>query len=152
MEYGSPKGMDLSVFSRAQLDVVTRRLNEQPRKTLSYETPAERFHQTVAKTGWVIEVEARTQGAPVLQGQSRRPCVSACVTWLSSVRVSPNFDAGVTAGDRCQARHVGERRPKVMDVSGTILRSSRFTRAPMRKEQGSLTIGHNPFTVCDRGA
>jgi IS30 family transposase len=43
-----PKGTDLSVYSRAKLNVVARQLNERPGKTLDYETPAQRFAQCVA--------------------------------------------------------------------------------------------------------
>ena len=43
-----PKGIDLSAYSQTKLNAVARRLNERPRKTLNYETPAERFHQAVA--------------------------------------------------------------------------------------------------------
>jgi IS30 family transposase len=46
-----PKGTDLSAYSQAKLNAVARRLNERPRKTLNYETPAKRFHQSVASTG-----------------------------------------------------------------------------------------------------
>ena len=47
----SPKGVDISEYSQAKLNAVSRRLNERPRNTLNYETPAEIFSQAVASTG-----------------------------------------------------------------------------------------------------
>lgn len=46
-----PKGIDQSPYSQAKLNAIARKLNERPRKTLNYETPAQRYYKTVASTG-----------------------------------------------------------------------------------------------------
>lgn len=46
-----PKGLDLSTLSQAKLSAIARQLNERPRKTLNYQTPAETFADSVATTG-----------------------------------------------------------------------------------------------------
>lgn len=46
-----PKGTDLSVYSQVHLDKVALQLNQRPRKTLGFDTPANVLHAHVASTG-----------------------------------------------------------------------------------------------------
>ena len=46
-----PKGMNLSGLSQVQLNAIARQLNQRPRKTLGFHTPAEMFSTCVASTG-----------------------------------------------------------------------------------------------------
>ncbi len=46
-----PKGMDLSKVHQNRLNAVARRLNERPRETLQFYSPAEKFNECVASTG-----------------------------------------------------------------------------------------------------
>jgi len=45
-----PRGTDLSLYSQAHLDRVALRLNERPRKTLGFNTPASKLQASVAST------------------------------------------------------------------------------------------------------
>jgi IS30 family transposase len=45
-----PRGTDLAGYSQAQLDQVSLRLNQRPRKTLGFQTPASKLRASVAST------------------------------------------------------------------------------------------------------
>jgi IS30 family transposase len=45
-----PKKADLSTFTQADLDEIALRLNQRPRKTLGFHTPADRLQASVAST------------------------------------------------------------------------------------------------------
>ena len=45
------RGILLSMYSKAKLNAVAKRLDERPRKTLNFDTPADRFYRSVASTG-----------------------------------------------------------------------------------------------------
>jgi IS30 family transposase len=45
-----PRGTDLAPLSQAQLDQVSQRLNQRPRKTLEFQTPASKLQTSVAST------------------------------------------------------------------------------------------------------
>jgi IS30 family transposase len=46
-----PKKTDLSVYSQADLNKVALRLNQRPRETLGFQTPASKLQASVASTG-----------------------------------------------------------------------------------------------------
>ena len=45
-----PRGTDLSGYSQAQLNRVALRLNQRPRQTLGFQTPASKLQASVAST------------------------------------------------------------------------------------------------------
>ncbi len=46
-----PIGTDMSQFSQQELDEIAKRLDQRPRKTLGFKSPAEKFYDLVASTG-----------------------------------------------------------------------------------------------------
>jgi len=61
-----PKGIDLSAYSQSKLNAIAQRLNERPKKTLSYETRLNDFTnllrrsvESAAKSGHMEAVSAQ---------------------------------------------------------------------------------------------
>jgi IS30 family transposase len=45
-----PKKVDLSCYSQSELDQIALRLNQRPRKTLGFQTPADKLQASVTST------------------------------------------------------------------------------------------------------
>jgi IS30 family transposase len=59
-----PRGTDLSVHSQVQLDQVALRLNQRPRKTLGFETPASKLQASVASTSEPARLTRQVESLP----------------------------------------------------------------------------------------
>jgi len=73
-----PKGRcpanDNGSHSGEPLDPCIRRINERPRETLQFETPAERFNACVAATGWAGSAKRPFGGISTSQKGQHRTC------------------------------------------------------------------------------
>jgi hypothetical protein len=56
-----PRDTDLSLHSQAKLSAIARQLNERPRKTLLYQTPADKFADVLQRS---VEPDARSGPSP----------------------------------------------------------------------------------------
>ena len=59
-----PKKTDLSVYSQAHLNKVALRLNQRPRKTLGFQTPASKLQASVASTVETAGLSGNTELLP----------------------------------------------------------------------------------------
>jgi hypothetical protein len=63
-----PKGIDISSYSQAKLNAVARQLNERPRKTLGFQTPAEMFSQPLRRSVESASVRSRSRSGQGVTG------------------------------------------------------------------------------------
>src|SRR4029077_8820049 len=79
-----PRGTDLSHYSQAELDQVALRLNQRPRKTLGFETPASKLQASVATTH--RDHPTYQDLAPRSSSGRRRSSLRLRATWASKTK------------------------------------------------------------------
>jgi hypothetical protein len=77
----------LSVYSQAHLNKVARQLNERPRKTLGFETPAEKFNAALRRP---VEPAVKSRHS----GNGHRKSALPLATSFSSTRFQTRSRAG----------------------------------------------------------
>jgi IS30 family transposase len=66
-----PKGTDLSGYSQSYLNKIALRLNQRPRKTLGFETPADRLRAVLHRSVELTAISRRSPSFLSLPGSSR---------------------------------------------------------------------------------
>jgi hypothetical protein len=143
-----PKGTDLSEYSQAQLNKVARQLDERPRKSLGFATPAERFNACVAST------RAGTSIADLmLRRGERRPGQIADLTinyCAATFSMSGSFH--VSSNNALSGRNATNHVPPFAVVDPVVFLSSRSSWGEIDVDRSvavlnGLSRAHQPETV-----
>src|SRR3979490_3276734 len=105
-----PKRTDLSGYPQSELDKIALRLNQRPRKTLGFETPASRLRASVARPIEPAPVDSTDlkRGATTRQSGGRllaslqRLCFNQCLEGLSHLGQAPLLKYEVNTDCRCK--------------------------------------------------
>jgi hypothetical protein len=98
-----PRGTDLAPITQAQLDQVELRLNQRPRKTLGFQTPASKLQASVASTVWTgIIYESHQVREPLVKGLVRLGCD---LLPLKDACIAVAFNDGNLAATDVQAKN-----------------------------------------------
>src|SRR6202453_1526900 len=87
-----PKRTDLSGYTQSELDKIALRLNQRPRKTLEFQTPASKLRASVAPTLWT-RTSYRDLGAGLIIGTDLERYIIVVVAPLHGAKKHP-FSAG----------------------------------------------------------
>jgi len=139
-----PRGTDLSLHSQAKLSAIARQLDERPRKTLLYQTRADKFAECVAsdqlnppRKADIRQKVARGINPPAaglataLGRLARRLCDAydgLLVTLLFSVAITRYIPIGIQLEERNLVQQFGDQYRTLVPASGPQVRRSEGRR------------------------